>query len=145
MEQMILAMAWETWILSLKTNSVKCAKEKNRQAQRRFRERQKCLIQALKDRTDGLQKQVCFLVLWWGECKCVGVILMRQLREKNQATRGTSAVNLSSDLLKLVGSPTCCRTCISDHDIEAEVLMRQHCRWMIRGVRLKHWRRRIRF
>lgn len=43
---------------SLKTNSVKCAKEKNRQAQRRFRERQKCLINALKERTDGLQKQV---------------------------------------------------------------------------------------
>lgn len=47
---------------SLKTNSVKCAKEKNRQAQRRFRERQKCLIQALKDRTDTLQKQVSDLL-----------------------------------------------------------------------------------
>lgn len=41
-----------------KANSVKCAKEKNRQAQRRFRERQKGLIQALKERADTLQKQV---------------------------------------------------------------------------------------
>lgn len=41
-----------------KANSVKCAKEKNRQAQRRFRERQKGLIQALKERADSLQKQV---------------------------------------------------------------------------------------
>ena len=41
-----------------KANSAKCAKEKNRQAQRRFRERQKGLIQALKERADSLQKQV---------------------------------------------------------------------------------------
>ena len=46
--------------LELKGGGVKCAKEKNRQAQRRFRERQKCLIQTLKDREEGLRKQVLF-------------------------------------------------------------------------------------
>lgn len=46
-----------------KANSVKCAKEKNRQAQRRFRERQKGLISALKERADALQKQVRQLAL----------------------------------------------------------------------------------
>ena len=44
--------------LELKGGGVKCAKEKNRQAQRRFRERQKCLIQTLKDREEALRKQV---------------------------------------------------------------------------------------
>jgi len=39
-------------------STIKCAKEKNRQAQRRFRERQKCLIQTLKERQEGLLKQV---------------------------------------------------------------------------------------
>lgn len=41
-----------------KLSSVKCAKEKNRQAQRRFRERQKGLISNLKESRDALQKQV---------------------------------------------------------------------------------------
>ncbi len=40
------------------SSTIKCAKEKNRQAQRRFRERQKCLIQTLKERQEGLLKQV---------------------------------------------------------------------------------------
>ncbi|KAK9916809.1 hypothetical protein WJX75_007301 [Coccomyxa subellipsoidea] len=35
----------------------KCAKEKNRAAQRRFRERQKGLISALKEREETLSKQ----------------------------------------------------------------------------------------
>ena len=44
--------------LEMRGGGVKCAKEKNRQAQRRFRERQKCLIQTLKDREEALRKQV---------------------------------------------------------------------------------------
>ena len=44
--------------LGVRNGGVKCAKEKNRQAQRRFRERQKGLISALKDRADALTKQV---------------------------------------------------------------------------------------
>lgn len=35
------------------------AREKNRQAQRRFRERQKSLITDLKDKVSGLEKKVC--------------------------------------------------------------------------------------
>ncbi|KAK9792479.1 hypothetical protein WJX73_003934 [Symbiochloris irregularis] len=42
----------------VRTGGVKCAKEKNRQAQRRFRERQKGLISALKERADALARQV---------------------------------------------------------------------------------------
>lgn len=48
-----------------KASSVKCAKEKNRQAQRRFRERQKGLIQQLKDKNDAYQKTVSLRTHSW--------------------------------------------------------------------------------
>jgi len=68
--------------LEMKGGGVKCAKEKNRQAQRRFRERQKCLIQTLKDREEGLRKQV-LSSLWWQYDAGAGRSLGYNVRSQN--------------------------------------------------------------